>query len=71
MKHEPKLVSSFWTSKFNIAPIKAKSPFNIDGDPHDMGPVDVEVLNRVLSVFAHPPLETAQAAAAPAAPAAK
>ena len=49
-----KRCKTFITSEFKITPTKAKSPFNIDGDPHDHGPVHVRVLNRALSMFTLP-----------------
>lgn len=51
---DTKRCKSFITKEFKITPTKAKSPFNIDGDPHDHGPVHVRVLNRALSMYTLP-----------------
>ncbi|EGD81165.1 hypothetical protein PTSG_11205 [Salpingoeca rosetta] len=42
------------TREFKITPTKARSPFNIDGDPHDHGPVHVRVLHQALNMFTLP-----------------
>jgi hypothetical protein len=50
----PKQCRTFLVSEFKITPTDAKSPYNIDGDPHDYGPVHVKVLHQALAMFCLP-----------------
>jgi diacylglycerol kinase family enzyme len=51
---EQKGVVSYLVKEFKLTPTECKSPFLIDGDPHEHGPVHVKVLHKALSVQ-HPP----------------
>jgi diacylglycerol kinase family enzyme len=56
-------VVSYIVKEFRLTPIagKCKSPFLIDGDPHDHSPIHVEVLHRALTVFVLPEAPVAPA----------
>lgn len=44
-------VHTFKCREFKITPTEFKSPFVIDGDPHDVSKIHVQVLNKALSLF--------------------
>jgi diacylglycerol kinase family enzyme len=56
-----KNVVSHLVKEFKIIPTDYKSPYNIDGDPHDVCPVHVKVLHRSITAFAVGPLEPVKA----------
>ena len=47
---QQKGVVSYLVKEFKLRPTVCKSPFLIDGDPHEHGPVHVKVLHKALSV---------------------
>ena len=51
--------------EFKITPIEYKSPYNIDGDPHDVSPIHVTCLNRALRLFYLPPEDNSGAPPTP------
>ena len=50
----PKQCRTIVSSEFKITPTDAKSPYLIDGDPHEYGPVHVKVLHQALTMFCLP-----------------
>jgi len=44
-------VKSYSLKEFKITPTHFKSPYNIDGDPHDVSAVHVTCLHKALSLF--------------------
>jgi hypothetical protein len=51
---DPTRCRTFVVPEFKITPTDAKSPYNIDGDPHEHGPVHVKVLHQALTMFCLP-----------------
>eukprot|EP00730_Choanoeca_flexa_P007789 TRINITY_DN12393_c0_g1_i4.p1 TRINITY_DN12393_c0_g1~~TRINITY_DN12393_c0_g1_i4.p1 ORF type:complete len:476 (+),score=119.90 TRINITY_DN12393_c0_g1_i4:888-2315(+) len=51
---DPTRCRTFVVPEFKITPTEARSPYNIDGDPHDNGPVHVKVLHQALKMFCLP-----------------
>ena len=51
---DPTRCRTFVVPEFKITPTDAKSPYNIDGDPHAHGPVHVKVLHQALTMFCLP-----------------
>jgi hypothetical protein len=59
-------VVSISVREFKITPKEYRSPYNIDGDPHDVSPIHVTCLKRALKLFYL--LENDQSGAAPPTP---